>query len=270
MELRNRPVVVAGNGSSIAQIPAGRIRADDYIIRTNNFFFEPRFFLGHRVDMAFMGGDPRVAPFMFETLHRCRHDYDLRGWSSHNPRVMRAGLRRFRPSFQPMRYRDAVIEREVGALVSRHGRHPMTGIYAALMAHGLGAEVIILAGMDFYGNSRRYPFEPGPRYRALMGQDLNERGLDGHLHDLRLDHAILRLLQSRGDVRLLHAGDNPLLSNVADPAPDRGGERLDKPRSSTPDDWVAWAGLYPIEALKALRKGSGVARRLKSRFLASP
>lgn len=264
--LRDRPVVVAGNGASLARIPLGVIQRDDFIIRTNNFFFEPRFYLGQRVDLAFMGGDPRVAPFMFETLYRCRDDYDLRGWSSHNPPVIRAGMRRFGSQFQAMCYRDAVIERDVHALIARTGRHPTTGVYAVLMAHGLGAEQIILAGMDFYTCGERYPFEPGPHYRALMGQDLGQRGLDRHLHDLELDHAILRLLQARGDVRLMRIGDNPLLEDVSDPAPDRGGGDLSHARSSPPTDWADSAGMYPIWVLKLLRRGIAPIRLIGKRI----
>ncbi|WP_065323912.1 alpha-2,3-sialyltransferase [Tritonibacter mobilis] len=267
MQLRDRPVVVAGNGTSLAQIPQSAILADDFIIRTNNFFFEQRFHLGRRVDLAFMGGDPRVAPFMFETLYRCRSDYDLGGWSSHNPRVIRAGRRRFGQNFYPMRYRDTSLETRVRQLISRHGRHPTTGIYAVLMAHGLGAETILLAGMDFYGTRNRYPFSPGPHYRALMGQDLAHRGFDHHLHDLELDHAILRLLQARGDVRLLRLGDSPVLRDVTTPTPDRGGRGLDLPRTAPPTDWASRAGLYPIGALKALRRGKTALQGIKKRVL---
>lgn len=267
MQLRDRTVVVAGNGASLAQIPPGAVLADDFIIRTNNFFFEQRFYLGCRVDLAFMGGDPRVAPFMFETLYRCRSDYDLRGWSSHNPRVIRAGRRRFGQSVLSMRYRDTSLETEVRQLITRHGRHPTTGVYAVLMAYGLGAETILLAGMDFYGARTRYPFSPGPHYRALMGQDLGQRGLDHHLHDLDLDHAILRLLQERGDVQLLRLGDSPLLRDVSAPAPNRDGTGLDLPRTAPPTDWVNRAGLYPIGALKIMRRGSSALKSIKKRVL---
>ncbi|WP_254868554.1 hypothetical protein [Phaeobacter sp. HF9A] len=204
---------------------------------------------------------------MFETLYRCRNDYDLRGWSSHNPQVIRAGRRRFAQSFQPMRYRDKMVEQAVRQLIVRHGRHPTTGIYAVLMAHGMGAEQILLPGMDFYGTHQRYPFSPGPHYRDLMGQDLGRRGLDAHLHDLDLDHAILQMLQTRGDLQLLRLGDSPLLRDVSDPAPDRGGAGLEQPRVDPPTDWASWAGPYPIRALKVLRRGSAALRGLKERIL---
>lgn len=263
--MRDRPVVVAGNGASLAELPPGAIRPDDFIIRTNNFFFEQRYYLGRRVDLAFMGGDPRVAPFMFETLYRCSSDYEFKSWSSHNPRVIRAGKRRFAPIFKPMRYRDASIEKEVRHLIAQHERHPTTGVYAVLMAHGMGAETIVLAGMDFYGTQKRYPFTPGPHYRALMGQDSEHRGLDERLHDLDLDHAILRLLQSRGDLQLLRLTDSPLLRDVSALASDRGGKRMDLPRTDPPTDWAGRAGFYPIGMLKALRKGSALLRKIREK-----
>lgn len=267
MLLRDRPVIVAGNGASLADLPAGVIKPDDFIIRTNNFFFEQQFHLGRRVDLAFMGGDPRVAPFMFETLYRCRADYDLRGWSSHNSSVVRAGMRRFSSQFQPMQYKDAAIEHEVLRLVARKGCHPTTGVYAVLMAHGLGAENIILAGMDFYTSGERYPFKPGPHYRALMGQDIGQRGLDEHLHNLDLDHAILHVLQARGDIQLMRIGNNKFLEDVSNPAPNRGGGVLDRARSVSPTDWASRAGIYPIWALKVLRHSSAAVRYLKKRIL---
>ena len=264
LQLRDRPVVVAGNGASIADLEPGRIRPDDFIIRTNNFFFEPDFDLGRRVDLAFMAGDPRVAPFMFETLYRCRQDYELGGWTSHNPRVVRAGQRRFGALYQPMRYRDAHIEAEVQRLIARYQRHPTTGLYALLMAHAMGAEEIILAGFDFYTGNRRYPFEPGPHFRALMGQDLGRRGFDQHLHALELDLDILRALRDRGDCRLLRVGENPVLQGLTELAPLRGGASLRLARKNPPQDWVSRSGIYPISLLKLLRRGSLLMRQAQS------
>jgi len=259
----DRRVVVAGNGPSIAGLAPGCIQPDDFIIRVNNFFFEPRFFLGQRVDLAFMGGDPRVARFMFETLYQCRADYDLRAWSSHNPRVVRAGQRRFRALYQPMRFRDGDIEAQVQALISRYDRRPTSGIYAVLMAHAMGAQEILLAGLDFYSRPQRYPYALGPHYRALMGQDLGARGIDKHLHDPQLDLDILKALKDRGDVRLLRASDTAALTDLTEPAPVQGTTSLDLPRQSPPTDWAARSGFYPIEVLKILRRGSALLRQIR-------
>ena len=256
--------VVAGNGHSVSGIADGRILADDFIIRTNNFFFEPSFFLGRRVDLAFMGGDPRVAPFMFETLYRCRSDYQLTAWSSHNPKVARAGRRRFGALFQPMVFKTAAVEQRVRELCAHYGKTPTTGIYAVLMAHALGAKTIILAGIDLYETDQRYPFTPGHHYRALMGQDLLGRGVDDRLHDPDLDRDILRWINAQDDVVVQLAAENSALGAFLDLAPLRQGPAVTEERSNPPTDWSARSGLYPIAMLKLLRLGSAFMRRLKT------
>lgn len=266
MNLAGRTVVVAGNGRSVAEIKPGQVLSTDVIIRTNNFFFEPQYYLGRRVDLAFMGGDPRVAPFMLETLHRCRQDYELDRWSSHNPRVVRAGRRRFGHQFMPMTYRDDAMAHSVADLKARFGKHPTTGTYAVLMAHGLGATEIIMTGMDFYSGPARYPFEPGPNFRNLMGRDVSTRGMDHHLHSLDLDRALLEALVSRGDVTLKTTGPVPAIEDLCTIAAPRNGphpERMARPHA--PRDWSARTGIYPIGVLKTLRRSSSLVRRVLRR-----
>lgn len=251
--LTGRTVVVAGNGVSLEQLMPGVILDSDFIIRTNNFFLERTYYLGTRVDLAVMGGDPRVAPFMFETLHRCRADYDLRAWTSLNPRVSRAGMRRFSAQHQPFPWRDARLKADTLAIEARFGRKAMTGTYAMLAAYGLGAPRIILVGLDLYGAGPRYPFPMGPNQRALMAPVINARGIDTDQHDRRLDSAILDLLIARGDVEIL-ATKGMAWSGVLPQAPLREGQALaPRPRPHGPKDWTSRIGLYHIRMLRALR-----------------
>lgn len=246
--------VVAGNGGSLSLPQEGRILASDHMVRTNNFFFEPRSYLGARVDLAVMGGDPRVAPFMFETLWQCRKTYDLRGWSSHNPAVIRAGQRRFGALFQPMRYGPPDIMTRVQALMQRYNCKPMTGTYGVLAAYGAGAARIVLTGMDFYQAGTRYTYEAGKHQSTLLGADLNTRGLDARQHNPDLDLAIFALLQGRGDVELSRTTQGSMLDAVMDMAPVRTGPPPDIQPTGAPTDWASWAGLYPIAALKLMRR----------------
>lgn len=251
--MKGRIAVVGGNGPSLARIASGRVLSGDMVFRTNNFFFEPQYFLGRRVDMAVMAGDPRVAPFMFETLWRCRKDYELAAWTSHNPAVIRAGRRRFKSLFRPMNYRDAHIERAVRSLMARHDRKPMTGTYAVLMAHGMGVNRIVLAGFDMYGGGQRYIYRPGPQCRALMGQDLGHRGTDERLHAPDLDRAILEALMQRGDVSLWRASDQTMLDDLLPLAPQRDGAVCAATPRKAPTDWALRSGFYDIRMLRALR-----------------
>jgi len=252
--MTGRTAVVAGNGPSVARIDMGRVLTSDTILRTNNFFFEPMHYLGRRVDLAVMAGDPRVAPFVFATLWQCRVDYDLQGWTSHNPLVTRAGQRRFSSLYRRVGFRSHDIAQRLGVLIAQHDRKPMTGTYAVLMAHALGFERIILAGFDMYGGTRRYPYQPGPRCRALLGQDLGHRGLDGRLHDPLLDRKILEMLMERGDVDLMRASDDTGLDDLLPLAPIREGQAVIATPRQPPADWAARSGLYHIDMLRMMRR----------------
>lgn len=245
--------VVAGNGNSLAQANTGRIQASDHIVRTNNFFFEQQSYLGTRIDLAVMGGDPRVAPFMFETLWQCRTTYDLKAWTSHNPVVIKAGLRRFGAQYTPLRYGDPKINDQVQSLIRHYGRKPMTGTYAVLAAYGAGAGRILLTGMDFYQTGNRYAYQAGRHQSNLLGIDLNQRGLDTLQHNPRLDLAIFALLQEQDDVELLRTANGSLLDTIMDLAPKRTGPVPIVQPTHPPTDWAPRAGLYPIAALKLLR-----------------
>lgn len=278
--------VVAGGGPSLMERAPGRILRGDRIVRVNNFFLEPAFTLGRRVDLAVMGGDPRVAPFMFATLQRtvqktmhrsgpeqedagqgaARQGYDLRAWCSHDPRVARAGRRHLRAPEQPYALRDRHLAREVTALMARYQRQPTTGLRAVLAAHGAGAGSIVLAGIDMYRSDRRYPFQPGRHMRDLMGADLGHRALDTRLHDHDLDRALIDLLLARGDVHLVRAAKGTAFGEQIALGPVRPGVPLEpEPREDAPTDWVPRAGLYPIGLLKALRRGSALKRRVFER-----
>ncbi|WP_246156704.1 hypothetical protein [Aquicoccus porphyridii] len=264
--LEGRTCVVAGNGHSLTSIAPGRVLTGDAVMRTNNFFFERAFYLGRRVDLAYIAGDPRVVPFMFETLHRCRDQYEIGAWTSHNPKVIKAGMRRFRDLYRPMRFRDAAIERGVADLVARYQRKPMSGTYAVLAAHGLGARHILLAGMDLYTGGPRYPFTPGRHFQTLMAPGMAAMGPDKHLHNADLDRSIFEMLLARGDVRLERTTEQSALDDVLPLAPIRDGQAIEAlPRPNPVNDWVDWAGPYPIALLKTLRRASALRRRLLGR-----
>jgi hypothetical protein len=245
--------IVAGNGSSLAHPQPGCILASDRIVRTNNFFFEPQSFLGRRVDLAVMGGDPRVAPFMFETLWQCLDTYDVRAWTSHNPAVVRAGRRRFGTLYQPLCYGSDVLAEQVQTLIARYGCKPMTGTYAVLAAHGQGAEHILLTGIDFYMTEQRYTHDAGRNHTALLGQDLNTRKIDADQHNMDLDLAILTLIQEQTGGALKRTTSGSKLDALMDLAPVRTGPPPEITPTHPPTDWVARAGLYPITLLKGLR-----------------
>ena len=250
--------VVAGNGPSLAAISPGRVLASDAMFRINSFFLEPEYYLGRRVDLAMVAGDPRVVPFLAETLRRAAADYQLRAWSAPSPRVARLARRALQAPFRPLRYRDAATAAEVARLSAEYQARPTSGIETVLMAHAMGARRILLAGIDLYATPRRYAFEPGPRMRALMGGDLGRRSWDRRLHHPDLDRRMLDWLARRGEVELFRLAEETPLAALLDLAPRRPGPAPEHPPKPPIEDWAGWAGgWYPLRLLWLMRRLRG-------------
>jgi len=253
---------VAGSGLSRAGVAPGRGRAADRILRTNNFGFEGEYYLGKRVDLAFIGGDPRVAPFVFETLSRAQSQYDLHAWSAPTDRVARIGRRFLALPYRPLRFGGPEVDAQVAALERRYQARPSTGVQALLFAHGMGARRIVLAGIDLYAGAQRYAYAPGRHQRDLLGADLGTRSYDRRLHHPDLDRALLGWLAERDALRLWRGGDTPALNDVLDLAPERPGPAPETGPKPQILDWADWAGWYPIALLKVLRRLRRLQRRM--------
>ena len=250
-----RTYVVAGNGMSLTTIKTGQVLCEDFIVRTNNFFFERRFWLGDRVDLAVMGGDPRVSPFMFQTLKKSFSDYDVDAWTGCKAIHSKIGNSVLPgPSLNVPLYFDQACAEFCERLKDHYSLHFMTGTIAVLYALSLGARRIVLAGMDMYASGARYNFSPGKMHRALLGKDLGHRGVDSRIHNRKMDLELLAYLDSRPDISLTYAGKNPVLKDVLDEAPIRVGQTHAAQSRNPPQDWAYFSGAYPIALLWLLRK----------------
>ena len=125
--IRDGVCVVAGNGPSLAAIAPGRVLAQDAILRTNSFFLETAYHLGTRVDLAMISGDPRVAPFLVETLSGLAGQYRLESWTSNDPRVIRIAARRLTAPQVPLAFADADTTAEVARLCDHYRAQPTAG-----------------------------------------------------------------------------------------------------------------------------------------------
>jgi len=258
-------VVVAGSGESLSRIAPGRVLAADSVVRVNNFVFERQRYLGSRVDLAYVAGDPRLAPFVFEAMARARDQYEIRAWAGLTEPVRRAGRARLGRHGVPERdtgLRDAEARVLLARLEAEHQASPTAGVRAALWAWEAGAATILLAGIDLYAGPVRYAYEPGPRQRALLGADLGRRGYDQGLHDPELDRRVLAWLAARPGLNLWRSADVPALNGLLDLAPARPGPAMPVLDKRPITDWPARAGLYPIQLLRLLRWTRRLQRRL--------
>ncbi|MDJ0825039.1 MAG: alpha-2,3-sialyltransferase [Rhodobacter sp.] len=254
--------VVAGSGLSLARIAPGRVLAADTMVRVNNFYFEDRYYLGRRVDLAFIGGDPRVTPFMFETLARAHAQYQVRAWSAPTPRIARIGRKFMTAPYRPLRYADDRVGALLHDLRTRYQAQPSSGIQALFLAHALGARHIVLAGIDLYAGPQRYAYAPGRHQRDLLGADLATRSYDLRLHHPDLDRQAIAWLAEQPDVALWRSADCAALNDLLDLAPERPGPAPEAAPKDRILDWADWAGWYPIGLLKVLRRARRLQRKL--------
>ncbi|WP_162889373.1 alpha-2,3-sialyltransferase [Maritalea myrionectae] len=246
--------VIAGNGPSIKYIKAGQVLASDFMVRTNNFFFETKYYLGRRVDLAFMGGDPRVAPYMFSTLAECKDEYQIKSWSSHRDKVVQTGMIHFTYGYTPMLYKDRHIKALVNSLSEKYGKTLTTGAYAAIMAHAKGGKYLILAGIDLYAGKDRYSFRPGSNHEALLGKGLAKKGFDTRLHCKELELEFFEEFNKRDDVELMCIDQSSLLGSIIPIAPPRQGSLPVVDLRTPPKDWINAKGYIPMSALRFYRK----------------
>jgi len=265
--MKGKTVVVAGNGPSLATPAEGRILSDDVIVRVNNFFFEPERYLGARVDLAYIGGDPRIVPFICAAIRKASDLYDVRSWSAPNDRVRKVVGKWIAAPFVSGEVRNPRLGAEIEALQNLYQAAPTAGIRAVLLAHAQGASQIVLTGLDLYTGERRYTYEPGPHQRALLGPDLGQRGYDERQHQLDLDRKILELLARSGDAGLYLAGPSATLSDLLPLAPIRDGMPVTPLPKRQINDWPHWAGLYPIHLLRLMRTVRQCQMALKERLV---
>lgn len=258
--------VIGGSGPSLYQVDPRRVPAHATIIRINNFFLEPEYFLGRRVDCAYFSSDPRAARFYVATLKRvmARGEYDVRRTASHLPAAARLGVPE---PFDLVRPGDLGARRLLAELEREGGLRPTSGAMAMLHATDRGADRLVLAGMDFYAGAK-YAYPLPPNLHRILRPNLSSTGYDERLHAREADLAVLRYLLDRG-IEIRVAGPEFDESLGLEPAPLLPSEeqitRVPKP-SGYVDDWVRWAGLWSIDMLVAAR---WLRRRFK-RALPSP
>lgn len=259
-------VVIGGNGPSLARLAPDRVLAGDVIFRINSFFLETDYHLGRRVDLALIAGDPRVVPFVLETMRRAQGQYELRRWAATKPRVARIARGSLDLPEERLRQTPAAAA-ELDRLMAEYQAEPTSGIQALFLAHAMGARRIGLAGIDLYAAPTRYAFEPGPRMRALMGRDLATRPYDRRLHHPDLDKAAISWLSEQADVSLFRLSEDSPLAEFLDLAPPREGMAPERPVKPPITDWAGWAkGWYPARALWAMRKVRSAQMRLMRRL----
>lgn len=249
-----RAVLIGGSGPSLQSAELARVPASVQVVRVNNFFLEPRYHLGRRVDCVYFSADPRAVRFYLATLRRviARREYDVRGSASHLPEAAH-----FRPP-EPFVHRTTwprEIEHLLDRIIADQGVRPTSGAMAMLHARAGGAARLLLAGIDMYG-SAKYSFDVPPRLAKVLSPNLNATGYDTRLHSHGADLQVITWLLEAG-VSLERVSPEPVAGIDLPLAPVVDGEEpLSSPSTKPPratDDWVERDGLWTVTGLAAAR-----------------
>ncbi len=147
-----KPIVIAGNGPSLAQIDYRRLPSDFDVFRCNQFYFEDKYFLGKKVTGAFF--NPNVAKeqyFNFKILQE-RKEYIIEQKYLLSP-VPDAEAELNLPGAKNMFYLLQTLPQfhELQKFLSFYFQKKFTAtIYMLITALALGYQEIYLVGLDFY------------------------------------------------------------------------------------------------------------------------
>lgn len=258
-----RTYVVGGSGPSLRSTDPARVPASATVVRVNNFFLEPEYFLGRRVDCAYFSADPRAVRFYIATLRQVieRGEYDVRRTASH----LTTARRHHPPKpFTAVDHAGTEVGRLLSAIEREEGARPTSGVMAMLHARRLGANRILLAGIDFY-TGPKYVVDIPPTLARVLEPNFSPQGYDVPLHTLAADRRALDWLREQGvaveatSEEAAAGMDLPLAPRQPDG--DRLGGTGPKGVRYT-DDWVSRAGVWTVGGLALAR---AVRRRIPRR-----
>lgn len=247
-----KPLVIAGNGPSLAQIDYSRLPEDFELFRCNQFYFEPKYFLGKKIKGVFF--NPPVLKEQFFTLHhlRQRGEYEVedvycnitmgawdRAWSNGVSKNLEADLRYDYPSVKNTypyleKMQDFNTLHKFFALY--YEKRFTSGIVMLVTALAQGYTEIYLTGIDFYEGSKAYAFDfDGDRLvnqRIPAFIELHEHGVKDPVHSKEVDVEAIKLALSLEGVKLYALSPSSPLSRLIPLAPNLGGsfDLVSKPK----------------------------------------
>lgn len=203
--------IVAGNGSSLAEIDYARLPSllSCDIFRCNQFYFEDKYYLGREVRFAFA-----IPPVLFEQSYTYRNliyrnEYDIRNivvsdfnldymdsLYSQNKENVFSGIVRGSAVLASLReFLDFVQYNEV-----YHNRRITSGVYMCAFAVALGYTKIYIVGIDLYSTQAAYAFNTLRENLLTLCPDYSLTPRDGH--SVEMDIEALQFLAQHYNVEL--------------------------------------------------------------------
>lgn len=224
-----KPIVIAGNGPSLAQIDYSRLPQDFDVFRCNQFYFEDKYFLGKKIKGAFF--NPDVLPEQIFTLHHLkeRGEYEVeevycqRGDDSE---LIIEG-KRVEDIFPSVKSTyDFLKKLPLFNKLDKFHRFffhqwPTAGIVMLYTAIAQGYKEIYLTGIDFYmGGGVDYAFNIDSKSNiAKRISAFKNSAFKDKCHTQNLDIQFIQLALSLPDIKLYAITPNSALSEILSLSP---------------------------------------------------
>lgn len=221
-EQRTRPVLIVGNGPSLASIDYSRYPHNPLVVRLNNFFFEDKYYVGKNVDFLLCATHHKrrllayyvtlqkiiiQGDYTFSDEACIGTPYKLESYKNHNPYYPIVNLQEL---FFLVPYVCAIHS----SLYVRdfvYATHPTTGMSALMAMVLLGFSTIYIAGIDFYSENSDsvyvYNMEEKVNMRKQYIEDISsytahEYNKGGGVHNKNLDMECLYWCQEQTNNRI--------------------------------------------------------------------
>ena len=219
-----KPIVIAGNGPSLAQIDYSRLPQDFDVFRCNQFYFEDKYFLGKKIKGVFF--NPSVLREQIFTLHHLkeRGEYEVedvycqRGDDSELV-IEGNKVENIFPSVKSTY--DFLKKLPLFNELDKFHRFffhqwPTAGIVMLYTAIAQGYKEIYLTGIDFYGGGGTdYAFKIDPKSNiATRIPAFRDSVFQAKVHTQSLDIAFIQLALTLPDIKLYAVSPNSALSEI--------------------------------------------------------
>lgn len=248
-----KPIVIAGNGPSLAQIDYSRLPEDFDVFRCNQFYFEDKYFLGKKIKGVFF--NPFVLKEQFFTLHHLkkRGEYEVEDiycnitmgiWDRQDEDGKLKNLEQILEYDFPSVKNTYPYLKQMQEFNALHKFYALyyekrftTGILMLIVAIAQGYKEIYLTGIDFYENGGlSYAFNVKNKKNLIL--QMPSFAYDDFrdlAHSKNVDIEAIRIAMQIQEIKLYCLNNSGLLSKLLPLAPKRN---LKFEVLSKPDDFI--------------------------------
>lgn len=250
-QLQSRPIIVAGNGPSMARINYKRLPNEYDVFRVNNFYFEDSYQLGKTVDYFFVGAAFLEQQYINKLYLTDHHEYEIKQMLVRDHDNIAAD-KRFKKIYPTVKIVNKLfdaypdIHERLNYFAHHFNLHVTSGIYALYTAICMGYKEIYVVGFDFYEESQVYAFQVGENckriltdYHGVSITDL-QRGFTKY-HQMSFEQSIFKSIKGISDVHLYSIVDDSYINSVI-PLADKQNEFPYIPEQKSQNalrDWIS-------------------------------